>query len=108
MIYIQHTFNLREGSIASFRQYIEALMPMAEKLGVEFVAAGEALDTLPLLVGTTAGDQQRYFALFRYPSEQTFRDLVQSPAYQAITHLREGATTNHVFRSWKPWNPAEG
>ena len=106
MVYILHLLNLKDGGEAFLRQYIEVVMPMIHDVGGELLASGEALDTLPLLGGTTVGEGQRYFVVYRYPSEQAFRDLVDSPQYQTIKHLREKATTDHIFRSFQPWNPA--
>lgn len=73
---------------ARYEQYGAAVAPLLERVGGRIVYAGEAA---PPLLGDARWD---VVALVEYPTRQAFLDMVSSPEYQAIAHLRTQALTN--------------
>lgn len=76
-----------EGGRERYEEYGAAVAPLLEKVGGRIAFLGEA--ALPLL-GDGSWD---LVALVEYPSRQAFLDMVGSPEYQAIEHLRSEALT---------------
>ena len=74
-----------DGGRARYEQYAAAVAPLLERAGGRILYAGEAA---PPLLGS---DRWDLVALVEYPSRQAFLDMVGSPEYQAIAHLRTEA-----------------
>lgn len=74
-----------DGGRERYAEYGEAVAPLLEGVGgrIVFVAPAEA----PLL-GHEGWD---LVALVEYPNRRAFLEMVGSPAYQAIVHLRSEA-----------------
>jgi uncharacterized protein (DUF1330 family) len=76
-----------DGGRARYEQYGAAVAPLLERVGGRIVYAAEAA---PALLGDARWD---VVALVEYPTRQAFLDMVGSPEYQAIAHLRTEALT---------------
>ena len=68
-----------------YAEYGAAVAPLLEKAGGRIVYAGAAA---PALIGEAGWD---LVALVEYPSRQAFLEMIGSPEYQAIAHLRTEA-----------------
>ncbi|HEU4701932.1 MAG TPA: DUF1330 domain-containing protein [Conexibacter sp.] len=77
-----------DGGRERYEQYGAAVAPLLDRAGGRIVYAGEAV---PPLLGDDCWD---LVALVEYPSRQAFLDMVSSPDYLAIAHLRTEALTN--------------
>lgn len=71
-----------DGGRERYEQYGAAVAPLLERVGGRIVYAGEAV---PPLLGD---DRWDLVALVEYPTRQAFLDMVSSPEYLAIAHLR--------------------
>lgn len=71
-----------EGGRGRYEEYGAAVAPLLEKVGGRIVFLGEAASPL---IGDGPWD---LVLLVEYPSRQAFLDMVSSPEYQAIEHLR--------------------
>lgn len=76
-----------EGGKERYMEYGAAVAPLLEKAGGRIVFAGAAA---PTLIGAASWD---LVALVEYPSRQAFLEMIGSPEYQAIAHLRTEALT---------------
>jgi len=74
-----------DGGRERYEQYGAAVAPLLERVGGRIVYAGEAV---PPLLGDERWD---LVALVEYPTRQAFLDMVSSPEYLAIAHLRSEA-----------------
>jgi uncharacterized protein (DUF1330 family) len=74
-----------DGGEERYMEYGTAVAPLLEEVGGRIVFAGAAS---PALIGEGGWD---VVALVEYPSRQAFLDMVGSPEYQAIAHLRTEA-----------------
>ena len=74
-----------DGGQERYAEYGAAVAPSLEKVGGRIVWAGEP--AAPLL-GEQGWDM---VALVEYPSRQAFLDMIASPEYQEIGHLRTEA-----------------
>ncbi len=68
-------------------EYGAAVAPLLEKAGGRMVFAGAAAS---VLIGEDGWD---LVALVEYPTRQAFLDMVGSPEYRAVEHLRSEALT---------------
>lgn len=75
-----------EGGRERYLEYGAAVTPLLERAGarVAFLGAGMALP----LIGAGSWDS---VLLVEYPSRQAFLDMIGSPEYQEIAHLRTEA-----------------
>lgn len=71
-----------EGGRERYLEYGEAVAPLLEKVGGRVAYAGTAA---PVLLGEESWDM---VLLVEYPTRQAFLDMVGSPEYGAIAHLR--------------------
>jgi uncharacterized protein (DUF1330 family) len=71
----------------SYARYAEAVGPLLAGVGGEVLYAGQA--AIPA-IGENSWD---LVLLVRYPSRQAFLDMVGSPEYAEISHLRSEALT---------------
>lgn len=76
-----------DGGRERYEQYGAAVAPLLARAGGRILYAAEAA---PPLLGA---DRWDLVALVEYPSRQAFLDMVSSPEYQAIAHLRTEALT---------------
>jgi uncharacterized protein (DUF1330 family) len=87
------------GGQERYGEYAAAVAPLLEKVGGRIVFAGE---TAPPLLGTQGWD---LVALVEYPSRQAFLEMVSSPEYEAIGHLRTEALTMGELHPMSPAAP---
>jgi uncharacterized protein (DUF1330 family) len=74
-----------DGGRARYEEYGAAVAPLLEEVGGRILYAGEGV---PPLLGD---DRWDLVALVEYPSRQAFLDMIGSPEYRAIAHLRTEA-----------------
>jgi uncharacterized protein (DUF1330 family) len=74
-----------EGGRERYLEYGAAVLPLLEKVGGRVVFQGQAA---PAMFGEESWD---LVLLVEYPNRQAFLDMVQSPGYQEIAHLRTEA-----------------
>jgi len=74
-----------EGGRERYEEYGAAVAPLLEEVGGRIVLLGEAASPL---IGDGSWD---LVLLVEYPSRQAFLDMVASPEYRAIEHLRSEA-----------------
>jgi len=87
-----------DGGKERYMEYGAAVAPLLEKAGGRIVFAGA-----PALV-LLGEDSWDLVALVEYPSRQAFLDMVGSPEYQEIAHLRTEALSKGELH---PMDPAE-
>lgn len=85
-----------DGGQASFMKYAAAVGPLLEKHGAKSIYAGLARAKL---IGTQEWDM---IALVEWKSRQDFADMIYSPEYQAISHLREDGLERAVLYATTP------
>jgi uncharacterized protein (DUF1330 family) len=73
------------GGRERYLEYGAAVAPLLEGVGGRILFAGAAS---PALLGDESWD---LVALVEYPSRQAFLDMIGSPEYEAIAHLRTEA-----------------
>lgn len=74
-----------DGGRERYAEYGVAVLPLLEKAGGRVVFQGEAA---PALLG---GESWDLVLLVEYPTRGAFVEMIQSPEYQAIAHLRTEA-----------------
>jgi uncharacterized protein (DUF1330 family) len=74
-----------EGGRERYLEYGEAVVALLEKAGGRLIFQGAAA---PVVLG---GDSWDLVLLVEYPTRRAFLDMVGSPEYQAIAHLRTEA-----------------
>lgn len=74
-----------DGGRERYMEYGEAVLPLLEKTGGRIVFQGQAS---PVLLGNESWD---LVLLVEYPTRQAFLEMVQSPEYLEIAHLRTEA-----------------
>jgi len=74
-----------DGGRERYLEYGAAVAPLLEKAGGRLVFQGLAS---PVLLGDRSWD---LVLLVEYPTRQAFLEMIQSPEYQAIAHLRTEA-----------------
>jgi uncharacterized protein (DUF1330 family) len=74
-----------DGGRERYLEYGAAVLPLLEKAGGQVVFQGEAS---PVVLG---GESWDLVLLVEYPTRRAFLEMVQSPDYQAIAHLRTEA-----------------
>jgi uncharacterized protein (DUF1330 family) len=87
-----------DGGKERYLEYGAAVAPLLEQAGGRIVWAGEPA---PALLGETSWD---LVALVEYPTRQAFLEMISSPEYRAIAHLRTEALTKGELH---PMDPAE-
>lgn len=85
-----------DGGQERYAEYGSAVAPCLEKVGGRIVFAGQP--AAPLL-GEDAWD---LVAVVEYPSRQAFLDMIASPEYTAIGHLRTEALTRGELHPMDP------
>ena len=74
-----------DGGRERYAEYGAAVVPLLERIGGRVVFHGAAA---PALIGAQSWDD---VLLVEYPSRGAFLEMIQSPEYQAIAHLRTEA-----------------
>jgi uncharacterized protein (DUF1330 family) len=87
-----------DGGEERYLEYGAAVAPLLEKAGGRIVWAGQSA---PALLGDSSWD---LVALVEYPTRQAFLEMVGSPEYREIAHLRSEALTGGELH---PMDPAE-
>jgi uncharacterized protein (DUF1330 family) len=87
-----------DGGAERYAEYAEAVAPLLERVGGRVLFAGAAGEAV---IGEAGWD---VIALAEYPTRQAFIDMVDSPEYQAIGHLRTEALARSELH---PMDPAE-
>jgi uncharacterized protein (DUF1330 family) len=87
-----------DGGAERYAEYAEAVAPLLERVGGRVLFAGAAAEAV---IGEAGWD---VIALAEYPTRQAFIDMVDSPEYQAIAHLRTEALARSELH---PMDPAE-
>lgn len=87
-----------DGGEERYMEYGAAVAPLLEKAGGRIVWAGAPA---PALLGEDSWD---LVALVEYPTRQAFLEMIGSPEYQAIAHLRTEALVKGELH---PMDPAE-
>jgi len=87
-----------DGGQERYGEYGAAVAPLLERVGGRVVFFGQAA---PALLG---GESWDLAILVEYPTRQAFLDMVGSPEYQAIAHLREEALVRGELH---PLDPAD-
>lgn len=96
---------LPDGGAERYAEYGEAVAPLLQRAGGEAVFAGRVAESL---IGEGSWD---LMLLVSYPSRQAFLDMVSSPEYQEIEHLRSQALGRSELRAMDaldPETPAAG
>ncbi|HET6997821.1 MAG TPA: DUF1330 domain-containing protein [Solirubrobacterales bacterium] len=87
-----------DGGQERYLEYGAAVAPLLEQAGGRIVWAGQPAAAL---LGDTSWD---LVALVEYPTRQAFLDMIGSPEYLAIAHLRTEALSKGELH---PMDPAE-
>jgi uncharacterized protein (DUF1330 family) len=74
-----------DGGRERYMEYGTAVLPLLEGAGGRVVFQGQAA---PVLLGDKSWD---LVLLVEYPTRRAFIEMIQSPEYQAIAHLRTEA-----------------
>lgn len=88
-----------DGGRERYMEYGAAVAELLEKAGGRVLFAGEPA---AVLLGEDSWD---LVVLVEYPTRQAFLEMVGSPAYEAIAHLRTDALAKGELH---PMDPAEG
>ncbi len=84
---------LPDGGAESYAEYGAAVAPMFEHAGGKAIFVGQVAESL---IGEGSWDMM---VLARYPTRQAFLDMVSSPEYQEIAHLRTEALVRSELRA---------
>jgi uncharacterized protein (DUF1330 family) len=87
------------GGKERYLEYGAAVAPLLEKAGGRIVFAGSAS---PVVIGMQRWD---LVALVEYPNRRAFLEMIGSPEYREIAHLRTEALVKGELH---PLDPAEG
>jgi uncharacterized protein (DUF1330 family) len=87
-----------DGGRERYEEYGEAVAPLLEGVGGDVVFAGAPAAAM---IGDDSWD---LVVLARYPTRQAFLDMISSPGYQEIAHLR---TESLVASELHPMDPVE-
>jgi uncharacterized protein (DUF1330 family) len=74
-----------DGGRERYLEYGAAVLPLLERAGGRVVLQGDAA---PAVIG---GDSWDLVLLVEYPTRRAFVEMISSPEYQAIAHLRTEA-----------------
>lgn len=85
-----------DGGRERYAEYGEAVLPLLEKAGGRLVFQGTSS---PVVLGEDSWD---LVLLVEYPTRAAFLEMIQSPAYQEIAHLRTEALAKGELH---PLNP---
>jgi uncharacterized protein (DUF1330 family) len=84
---------LPDGGAERYAEYGVAVAPVFERAGGKAIFAGQVAESL---IGEGSWDMM---VLAEYPTRQAFLDMVSSPEYQEIAHLRTEALARSELRA---------
>ena len=87
-----------DGGRERYEEYGAAVAPLLEKIGGRISFLGQPSTAL------LGGDSWDMVALVEYPTRKAFLDMIGSPEYQAIGHLRTEALVKGELH---PLDPAD-
>ncbi len=90
-----------DGGAERYAEYGAAVAPLLEKAGGKPIFAGRPAESL---IGEGSWDMM---LLVSYPTRQAFLDMVSSPEYQEIEHLRSQALARSELRAMDAVDAAE-
>jgi uncharacterized protein (DUF1330 family) len=90
-----------EGGAERYAEYGTAVAPLFEKAGGKPIFAGRPAEHL---IGDGSWDM---VLVVSYPTRQAFLDMVSSPEYQEIEHLRSEALVRSELRAMDAMDAAE-
>ena len=90
-----------DGGAERYAEYGVAVAPLFERAGGRAVFAGQPAEPL---IGEGSWD---LMLLVEYPTRQAFLDMVSSPEYQEIEHLRSEALVRSELRAMDALDPSE-
>ena len=85
-----------DGGAARYAQYGIAVAPLLERVGGRPVFAANPAE------GLISGEDWDLMILVEYPTRQAFLDMVGSPEYAAIAHLREESLERSRLQATDP------
>lgn len=85
-----------DGGRERYAEYGAAVAPLLERVGGRIVFAGEPAAAL------LGDDSWDLVALVEYPSREAFLEMISSPAYLEIGHLRTEALTRGELHPMDP------
>lgn len=88
-----------DGGAERYAEYAQATAPLLERVGGRLISAHAAASTL------IGDDDWDVVAVVEYPTRGAFLEMIGSPEYQAITHLRTEALRKAAL---VPMDPADG
>jgi uncharacterized protein (DUF1330 family) len=88
-----------DGGATRYDEYARAVAPLLERAGARIVASGIGSAAL---IGATGWDA---VALVEYPTRGAFLEMISSPEYLEIAHLRTEALERSELH---PLDPAQG
>ena len=89
-----------DGGAERYAEYGRAVEPLLERVGARVLYAGAAG---PAVIGSDGWD---LVLLVEYPTRQTFLDMVGSPEYMEIAHLRTEALARSQLHPLDRVDPA--
>lgn len=90
-----------EGGRALYDQYARAMgKTFLPRYGAEVLYSGDG--STPLVADT--GQSWDAVLLVRYPSRETFSQMVADPEYQEVSELRSRALSEAVLQATTPWS----
>lgn len=84
-VYVLNALWFKPGGAERYAEYLDASRPLVEALGGAFLEPFEVTNALE------GGFDPDLIFYGRYPSEEALFEMLASPEYQAIFHLREEA-----------------
>ena len=88
-----------DGGRERYAEYVEHFRRTASVHGAEVVYAGDGSTALV----AEPGQSWDAVLLVRYPTRQSFSDMVRDPEYQTGTHLRSEALEEAVLQATSAW-----
>jgi uncharacterized protein (DUF1330 family) len=92
---------LPDGGAERYAEYGAAVAPLLERAGGHAIFAGRPAESL---IGEGPWDM---VLVVSYPTRQAFLDMVSSPEYQEIEHLRSDALVRSELRAMDAVDAAE-
>jgi uncharacterized protein (DUF1330 family) len=92
---------LPDGGAERYAEYGAAVAPLFERAGGKPIFAGRPVESL-----IAEGDWDMVLVV-SYPTRQAFLDMVSSPEYQEIEHLRSEALQRSELRAMDAMDAAE-
>ena len=91
-----------DGGREQYLQYVEHFRRTAGQFGAEVLYCGEGSTALV----AEPGQAWDAVLVVRYPSRQSFSDMIRDPEYSAGTHLRTESLEEAVLQATSEWRRA--